>query len=285
MNSLMINLVLRSAIILTMVTTSSVAISVTPSPEAAATSATPSQEVIDARLEAQIWTTYSLSPYLRANDIKVLVRNGKATLTGIVEEDVNKDLAKQIAVGVDGVKEVDNQIQVQADYEPKSNERSYGEVVDDISITAAIKSKLIWSKTTDGQTIDVFTKKRKVILTGTASTIEAKELAGRLAQSTRGVARVTNNLVVSKTPMLSGMAKPPSSEANSTLSDGWITAKVKSTLMYSSNVDGSDIDVSTKNGVVTLIGKLGSGVERALAIELAQNVRGVKSVDAKKLLL
>ena len=53
--------------------------------------------------------------------------------------------------------------------------------------------------------------------------------------------------------------------------------------MYSSNVNGSDIDVSTSAGVVTLKGKVDSGAERALAIELADNVRGVKSVRSEGL--
>ena len=34
---------------------------------------------------------------------------------------------------------------------------------------------------------------------------------------------------------------------------------------------------------LTLDGKLGSGAERALAVELADNVRGVKAVNAKGL--
>jgi len=72
-------------------------------------------------------------------------------------------------------------------------------------------------------------------------------------------------------------------KAGSDLSDSWITTKVKSTFLYSSNVSGSDIAVSTNNGVVVLTGKVKSGAERALAIELAQNVRGVKSVNAKGL--
>jgi osmotically-inducible protein OsmY len=69
------------------------------------------------------------------------------------------------------------------------------------------------------------------------------------------------------------------------ITDGWITAKVKSTYGYSSNVNGSDIGVSTTSGIVTLTGKVDSGAERALAIELAQNVRGVKSVQSKALTL
>jgi len=58
---------------------------------------------------------------------------------------------------------------------------------------------------------------------------------------------------------------------------------VKSTFMYSTNVDGSDISVNTDKGIVTLSGKVDSGAERALAIELTQNVRGVKSVNSKSL--
>jgi len=71
--------------------------------------------------------------------------------------------------------------------------------------------------------------------------------------------------------------------ASADVADGWITMKVKSTYMYSSNVDGSDIAVSTNAGVVKLTGKMDSGAERALAIELARNVKGVKSVDSSAL--
>ena len=49
---------------------------------------------MDARQESQIWTTFALSPYLSANDIKVTVRQGKATLSGNVGDGVSKDLAR-----------------------------------------------------------------------------------------------------------------------------------------------------------------------------------------------
>lgn len=247
-----------------------------------------SKDVTEARQETQIWTTYALSPYLRASDIKVSVHGGKATLTGTVEEGVNKDLAKQIALGVNGVKEVDNQIVVQADYTPPapSTTRSYGEVVDDATITTAVKSKLMWSKYTDGLATEVDTKSGKVTLQGTADTAAAKDLASRLAINTRGVVSVDNQLVVkAKQPSAVDNVKSSANTAGKEISDGWITTKVKSTLLYSSNVNGSDIAVSTKGGIVTLSGKVNGGAERALAIELAKNVRGVKSVLSKGLTL
>src|SRR4029453_14346839 len=77
--------------------------------------------------------------------------------------------------------------------------------------------------------------------------------------------------------------KGSTKDAEQGMSDGWITTKVKSTFMMSSNVAGSDIAVSTDKGIVTLSGKVDSGAERALAIELAQNVKGVNSVNSKAL--
>lgn len=73
-----------------------------------------SREVTDARQETQIWTTYSLHPSLRAHDLKAAVHRGKARLTGSVAQHGQKQLAKEIALGVNGVNEVDNQIVVRA---------------------------------------------------------------------------------------------------------------------------------------------------------------------------
>jgi hyperosmotically inducible periplasmic protein len=246
---------------------------------------TAGQNVTEARQETQIWTTYALNPHLRAMDIKVSVQGGKATLTGKVDEDVNRDLAKQIALGVDGISEVDNRLAIDADYTPPARaERSFGDVVEDASITTAVKSKLLWSKHADGLATDVDTRSGKVTLTGKADSGAAKDLAGRLAANTRGVVSVDNKLVVAAAkPAAGAKAELAAVEAKRTISDSWITSKVKSTFAYSKNVDGSDISVTTKEGVVTLSGKVDSGAERDLAVELARNVRGVKAVHAKGL--
>jgi osmotically-inducible protein OsmY len=248
--------------------------------------ATVAQQVTDARQETQIWTTYALSPYLRANDLKVSVHDGNATLTGTVEDGVNRDLAKQIAMGVDGVKAVDNKIVVQADYTPpaKSSERSYGERIDDATITAKVKSKLLWSTYTDGMSTDVDTKLGKVTLTGSADTAAAKELAGSLAKNTTGVVSVDNQLIIKSPTTAVASAREPAHDGN-IVTDTWISAKIKSTYMYSRNVDSSDIEVNTSDGVVTLSGKVDSGAERALAVELAKNIRGVNSVESKDLII
>lgn len=235
------------------------------------------QDVLEARQESQIWTTFALSPYLRASELSVSVDNGKATLTGKVEEDINKDLAKQMALGVKGVTEVDNQIVVEAQTVPpvRSAERNYGEIIDDATITSAIKSKLMWSKYANGLATNVDTKFGKVILQGTASSLQARDLAGRLAANTRGVVSVDNQLVINPNKTtVTEKATSSAKEVGHDISDAWITTKVKSNYLYSSRVDGSGINVSTNNGVVTLTGRVASTTERNLAIELAKIFSG-----------
>lgn len=247
---------------------------------ATVSAASTEDDIIEARQEAQIWTTFALSPYLRASDLQVRVDDGKATITGTVEEDVNKDLARQIALGVSGIDDVDNQIAVSADFKPAerdSGERSFGEVMDDVSIATAVKSKLIWSRYTDALDIEVESIDGDVTLKGSTDSDVSKELAGKLATNTHGVDSVDNQLRVTS-PSRTG-----AQDAGQQISDSWITAKVVSSLLYSSNVHGRDISVSTTEGIVSLSGTLGGGAERALAIELARSIRGVKDVDATAL--
>jgi osmotically-inducible protein OsmY len=244
----------------------------------ATASARTSQEVTEARQETQIWTTFALSPYLRANDIKVSVREGKATLTGNVADGVNKDMATQIALGVNGIKAVDNNIEVQPNYMPtQPAERAFGEVVEDAAITSAVRSKISWSRYGEGLSANVDTTRGRVSLSGTANSSEAREFATKLAQNTKGVRSVDNQLML-------GFAKPEAAKTEGTdFADGWITMKVKATFMHSTHVDSSDISVSTNDGIVKLTGKLKNDSGRASAIELASHVRGVKSVDSSSL--
>jgi osmotically-inducible protein OsmY len=239
-----------------------------------------SQDISDARHEAQIWTTYGFNPHLRALDLSVEVNGSTAVLSGTVENGVEKDLAEQIALGTDGISKVDNKITVDRSYvrKPKAmadGKRDFSTTVEDATITASVKSKLMWNDHTDGLEINVDTMHGKVTLSGTADTPATKDLATRLARNTDGVRGVVNNLSID--------ANHPMQEMQDDVSDAWITSKVKSTLLFSRSVDGLDINVSTSNGTVTLRGNADSGAEKDLAVELAKSIRGVKKVDASAL--
>ena len=67
------------------------------------------------------------------------------------------------------------------------------------------------------------------------------------------------------------------------VSDGWITTKVKSELLANSASKGLKVHVTTKGGVVSLKGNLPTQDAADLVKTIAQNVKGVQSVDVSGL--
>lgn len=235
------------------------------------------QAVNEARLEGQIGTAILLNRHLNPFEISVDVEGDTAILTGTVDESVDKELAERLAMNTKGIARVDNRIAIDAETTGrvrKDGDRDFGEVVQDASITAAVKSRLLWNDTTDGLDIEVDTVDGRVTLSGDATTQAEKDLATRLAKRTDGVRGVDNRIVVkpSNTP------KPENTDDR--VSDAWITTKVKSSLLMSTNVDGLDLSVETRDGAVTLTGSASSAAERDLAVEIAKDIKGVRAVDA-----
>ncbi len=66
--------------------------------------------------------------------------------------------------------------------------------------------------------------------------------------------------------------------AGEMLSDGGITAKIKSKMALDDTVEARRINVSTRDHVVTLSGTVTSAKERERAVQLARETEGVKSV-------
>jgi osmotically-inducible protein OsmY len=62
------------------------------------------------------------------------------------------------------------------------------------------------------------------------------------------------------------------------ITDSWITGKVKGKITSADELDGSSIDVSTKDHVVTLSGTVKSSAQRDAAVRLARGIEGVKDV-------
>ena len=73
-----------------------------------------------------------------------------------------------------------------------------------------------------------------------------------------------------------------STERNQTVTeraeDGWITTKIKSDFALDKTVSATAIHVNTDNGVVHLSGVAKNQDEANRAIQIARNVKGVRSV-------
>lgn len=247
-----------------------------------------SRQLTEARQEGSVWTAFALNRHLSPFTIDVDIENGVATLTGEVESEVDRDLAEQVALGVEGVSEVDNQLRVSGEDVQRSAEgdRTFSNRFNDATTTATVKSKLLWNRNTEGLDIKVSTRNGVVTLDGNTSSSAASELAERLARNTDGVRQVENNLNVSgegADASTADKARDRADEAGGAISDAWITSKVKSSFLFSNNLDGLDISVETKDGQVTLSGQVANDTEKSLAVETAENIRGVRGVHADSL--
>lgn len=67
------------------------------------------------------------------------------------------------------------------------------------------------------------------------------------------------------------------------VTDAWITTKVKTELGITEDVKAMDINVDTKDGMVTLTGVLADDLAVQKAVAAAKSVKGVRSVDASGL--
>jgi osmotically-inducible protein OsmY len=120
-------------------------------------------------------------------------------------------------------------------------------------------------------------------LSGDAQSQAAKDLAGSLASNTDGVRKVDNQIRVSGEATAAAKTQNAADDAGQAISDTWITSKVKSSFIYSRNLDGLDISVTTKDGQVSLGGSVSSDAQKQLAVETARNIRGVRGVNADAL--
>jgi len=240
-----------------------------------------SGELLQARQEGSIWTALALNRQLSPFKFEVTVRDGKATLKGAVEDEANRDLAEEIARATAGIQAVDNQLTLDpALAEQPLPRRSYAQSLEDLTLTAAIRSKLLWNTATQGQDIQVATDDGVVTLKGKAQTADGKQLAGDLAQNTDGVYQVNNLISLGVADTSTTRVEAQAKKVEDNLSDGWVTSKIKASLVLNRDLDGLSIEVQTKSGVVTLRGDVASSEQKTIATTVARNIRGVRGVDA-----
>lgn len=234
-----------------------------------------------ARQEGSIWTSFALNKHLSPFKLSVKVSEGTAVLEGQVENQVDRDLAEQIALDTFGINKVDNRLTLNSDLAEQSGQRQpIAQKLEDATLTATVKSKLLWNSQTQGLDISVDTAAGVVTLKGYAQTADAKQLAGQLAHDTDGVYEVNNLISLSAPNSSTTKAEVDTRRTEVAISDGWITSKVKASLVFNRNLDGLTIDVGTKAGIVSLTGVVASPEEKTMAVELARNIRGVRGVDA-----
>lgn len=145
----------------------------------------------------------------------------------------------------------------------------------DTWITAKVKADLLATDGVEGSKINVTTINGVVTLAGVLETRAQVDKAMSVTRAIEGVKGL--DTVALKT---AGSNETVSDQPGS---DTWITTKVKGDLLATEGVDGTKINVTTVNGVVTLAGVLDTQAQVGKAIEVTRAIEGVTSVETKAL--
>jgi osmotically-inducible protein OsmY len=217
----------------------------------------------DDRIESSAKKSYVFKTYLKNDDIKIQSKDGAVTLTGNVSEESHKSLAQETVAGLPGVKSVDNKLDVKGENPADKS---------DAWITAKVKTTFLFHRSVSALT-EVNTTDGVVTLQGEATNQAEKDLTSEYAKDVEGVKDVKNEMTLSKT------AKKTPRSTGDKIDDASITAQVKMTLLFHRSTSALKTKVETKHGVVTLSGKAGNAAEKDLASKIADDVKGVKSVQ------
>ena len=147
----------------------------------------------------------------------------------------------------------------------------------DAGITTNVKSKLIADDMVKARELNVDTKDRVVTLTGTVESPAEETRAVEIARNTKGVSDVVNNISIASR----GEPGAAPTSGGAATSDAGITTEVRAELLADRDVAGLDIDVDTRDRVVTLSGTVHNAAEKARAIQLANKVDNVARVEDK----
>lgn len=147
------------------------------------------------------------------------------------------------------------------------NHHSIQKNINDQYITFQAYKKLDREKTLlKNANISIATFNRVMLLAGQVPEKWQRDKIALLVKDVPDVEDIHNLIMISN----------PSS-ALTRMSDAWITTKVKTKLIASNDVDGTEVKVITENGTVFLMGILQPSEAQA-AVNLAKNTEGVSRV-------
>jgi hyperosmotically inducible periplasmic protein len=183
---------------------------------------------------------------------------------------------------------------------PGAAQTSSAAKVDDSTIKTRVETRLKNDATLKGDNIVVSVNKGVVTLSGSVHSDAEKDRAKQLAKVS-GVTDVDSKLEVeNKGPSTVDKAEAKTKEAaketkdvavkgaektkdavattGEVIDDAWITSKISADFVNEDTLKGSDINVDTKDHVVTLKGTVPTAAGKARAAEIAKTTKGVKRV-------
>lgn len=207
----------------------------------------------DRQLQKDVLAELGWEPKVTAAHIGVAARNGVVTLTGHVENYMEKNAAEVAAGRVKGVKAVAEELEVRI---PSSFRRG------DDDIAAAALQRLEWNSAVPKDTVKVKVEKGWVTLTGQVDWHYQQEAASEDLKWLTGVAGVSNDVSI----------RPRVNAAN-------ISDDISRALHRSWFFDPKTVNVTAQGGKVILTGTVNSWHDRQLAGSTAWAAPGATAVE------
>ncbi|HTH03844.1 MAG TPA: BON domain-containing protein [Vicinamibacterales bacterium] len=195
-------------------------------------------KVDDSTIKSRVETRLKNDATLKGDNIVVSVDKGVVTLSGTVHSNAQKDRAKELAK-VSGVTDVDSKLEVESTG-PSTVDKAEAKTKDA-------------AKATKDATKDAGKATKDATVKGAEKT---KDAAAKTGEKTKDAVATTGEVI----------------------NDAWITSKVSADFVNEDTLKGSDINVDTKDHVVTLKGTVVSAAGKARAEEIAKTTKGVKRV-------
>ena len=204
--------------------------------------------------DIKFWVNDAISedPHIDTSAVNVEVLDGIVTLSGNVKNLAAKKYADLEAKKISGVLGIVDKLTVSPSY------------MWDTDIVQMIRHRIINSAAIESENINVTCVDGKVNLTGNVSSWSEREEAALLASEVRGVKDIENNLAVNWK-----ISRP----------DNAIKKDVLASLKRDVYLIDLPIEVSVKNGIVTLTGTVGSEYQKNRASDDAYWVDNVTGVN------
>lgn len=162
-----------------------------PKPEAKTTAGT---EIDDSTITTKVKSALMADSAVKSSDIKVETRKGEVQLSGFVDNQTQMDRALTVAKGVEGVKSVDNKMNIKS----TGPSTTAGDKIDDAVITTKVKATLLADSIVKGTDIGVVTNNGEVQLSGFVDNQAQIDRATELTRGIEGVKNVINEMSVKK---------------------------------------------------------------------------------------
>jgi len=220
---------------------------------------------------------------VEAGAIHVDTRHGEVVLHGRVPSGAQRERAASAARDVEGVRDVRNLVQVVPEEHAEAVEAADGVVGDRVERALARDA---WLEPFDVSVASVHDG--VVLLEGRVPTVSDQLRAVRVAADVPGVDRVEHEIelgLVDADPidwqLLDEEIVRPAEWAETgerAVRDAWITTELKLSMMASDELGAFDVNVDTRDSVVTLFGTVPDDEARHAAVALARAVDGVRWV-------